>query len=152
MNNKIDTYIKSLLKVSKGDYEVSLYKQDQCIKIDLKPENLLLWKETYEKLNHDYNLLLSCESSDLALSSNSLTWVVGSAIRPTKTNTNKEALELLVKLGVTKVQSEIIQEYCKGLGDEICWAFYLDRHSVLTTSPLIDSQSIANLVRNQEKN
>ncbi len=144
--NPNSSYIRSLLDLSKGAHEFQAIKGDELIKIDLKPENLMLWNETCKQFNSSHNLLLSCESSTCDLESTSLTWVVGSAIRPVNLNSQLEAINLLLKLGATEIQSEIIQDVCSGLGLDMGWAFFLDRHELLTASPLLNIEDI-NYVR-----
>ena len=108
-------------------------------RIDLKPDNLRLWRETLDGRDHPINLLLACENSEGQLNETCLTWVVGSAIRSTQINNLSEATALLLAMGIQHDLAALAAEKCPGLGEQIPWAFYLDRHGHLTASPVLNA-------------
>ncbi len=108
-------------------------------RIDLKPDNLRLWRETLEGIEPPCNLLLACENSEGQLSETCLTWVVGSAIRSTQLQDLDQVLELLHSMGINKDVAALAAEKCPGLGAQTPWAFYLDRHGCLTAAPVLTS-------------
>ena len=64
------------------------------------------------------------------------TWVVGSAIR-TATASSPDAVGwLLSQLGVPTDLTEAAITRCPGLGDDLVWAFYLERHGWLIATPV----------------
>ena len=65
-----------------------------------------------------------------------LTWVVGSAIRGANANNALEAAKLLTKMGVIEEVAKAAVDYCPGLGEDLVWAFYLERHGWLTATPV----------------
>ncbi|WP_320675152.1 hypothetical protein [Prochlorococcus sp. MIT 1341] len=136
------TNIETVLKKSKGELEIQLQSNGKFFKIDLKPENLHLWRETFERYQNPYNLLLSCEDDSCDLGETHLTWVVGSAIRPFRSKNCQEAIELLKVIGVDYAVAELIKENCGGLGENESWSFFLDRHNILTASPILCTRDI----------
>ena len=108
------------------------------LRIDLKLDDLRLWRETLAAIvAKPCNLLLACEDSNGALQNTRLTWVVGSAIRPGYINNPREICALLESLGVTASLAAIVPQQCPGLGCDVTWAFYLERHGWLTASPVL---------------
>ena len=65
-----------------------------------------------------------------------LTWVVGAAIRPAVIENVSTAKKLLQSLGASLEQTSLVGEQCPGLGQELTWALYLDRHGWLSASPV----------------
>ena len=128
-----------LFKTNKKDNELIIFSNQEVFKIDLKPENLQLWEETYMQYSVKYNLLLACESDNIELPSTRLTWVVGSAIRGANVKNIGQAIELLLSLGASKNLAIAIESNCPGLGSKQPWAFYLERHGWLTASPVMNS-------------
>ncbi len=130
--------IKALLKTAENNPEQKIHSLHGIFKIDLKLENIRLWKETLNRYSEPYNLLLACEKEDCEFKDTNLTWVVGAAIRPFLSKSPIEAIKMLQLLGVKSGLTQIASEHCPGLGTEITWAFYLDRHGWLSASPAID--------------
>ena len=107
-----------------------------CFRINLRDDNIKLWQETLEQQNATANLLLACENNAGELAETRLTWVVGSAIRSTQVETSAEAAALLQSMGVSAALSNAAVEHCPGLGDDLIWAFYLERHGWLIATPV----------------
>ena len=62
--------------------------------------------------------------------------MVGSAIR-TATASSPDAVGwLLTQLGVPTALTEAAISRCPGLGDDLVWAFYLERHGWLIATPV----------------
>ncbi len=118
--------------------ELIFDSENSKFKIDLNKENLELWYETYSKFNQPCNLLLACENNKVELMSTKLTWVVGSAIRPANPQGALEVRNLLYSLGISEGLLETVQANCPGIGQDFIWAFYLERHGWLASSPILD--------------
>ena len=110
------------------------------MRLDLNPEDICHWEETIKSVSLKCNLLLACENDKCELEATRLTWVAGSTIRPFFANNQKAAQELLQSLGVNSAEAQLVKEHCPGLGREITWAFYLERHGWLSASPVIDNK------------
>ena len=82
---------------------------------------------------------MACENSQVALSSTKLTWIVGAAIRSTMIEKKSDIVHVLKSLDIPKDIAEGVSKHCPGLGTDITWAFYLERHGWLTASPIIDT-------------
>lgn len=142
MSLSTEARMNTLLRHEQDKYEIKTETLAGIFRIDLKPENLRLWKETLLKYSKPFNLLLACESKQGNLSETHLTWVVGSAIRATQISSPNQAVKLLESLGISKQLATLAKEQCPGLGEEFAWAFYLERHGWLTGSPILtDSQT-----------
>lgn len=115
------------------------------LRIDLDPGNLQLWHETFENIKEPANLLLACESQDEAIVNTKLTWVVGAAIRPALVSSAKEVIDLLQALGISQELAAKAAEHCPGLGQDLGWAFYIERHGLLSASPILNSRDIGDL-------
>jgi hypothetical protein len=70
-----------------------------------------------------------------------LTWVVGSAIRGTSIGSATEAQQLLKAMGLSNEVAQIAIEHCPGLGENLVWAFYLERQGGLIATPVSSFQS-----------
>ena len=67
-----------------GDQNEQLHSVgDQILRLNLKPEDLQLWQDTFAAMTEPGNVLLACESDACPLGATKLTWVVGAAIRST---------------------------------------------------------------------
>ena len=64
-----------------------------------------------------------------------LTWVVGSAIRTATASSPDAVALLLAQLGIP-MASEAAITRCPGLGADLVWAFYLERHGWLIATPV----------------
>ena len=106
------------------------------LRVDLKSDNIRLWKETLDRIQPAGNLLLACENSEGSLASTQLTWVVGAAIRSATVTGNLEAASVLTDLGVNALLTDAARRNCPGLGGRITWAFYLERHGWLKATPV----------------
>ena len=110
---------------------------DQILRLNLKPDDLQLWRDTFSAMAKPGNVLLACESDACPLEATRLTWVVGAAIRSTAVSSAAAAGQLLKRLGVSDPIAEAIPSHCPGVGNEIAWAFYLERHGWLTACPIL---------------
>ena len=116
--------------------ELDLQVGDGCFRINLRDENIELWQETFDQHTSPANLLLACEESSGDLKDTRLTWVVGSAIR-TATASNPDAVAVLLsQLGIPAELTEAAITRCPGLGQDLVWAFYLERHGWLIATPV----------------
>ena len=116
--------------------ELDLPVGDGCFRINLRDENIELWQETFDQHTSPANLLLACEESSGDLKDTQLTWVVGSAIR-TATASNPDAVAVLLsQLGIPAELTEAAITRCPGLGQDLVWAFYLERHGWLIATPV----------------
>ncbi|MGB1416684.1 MAG: hypothetical protein ACPHAS_06955 [Synechococcus sp.] len=116
--------------------ELNLAIGEECFRINLRDDNIKLWQETLEQQNATANLLLACENNGGELAETRLTWVVGSAIRSTQVPTSADAAALLQSMGVSAALGNAAVEHCPGLGDDLIWAFYLERHGWLIATPV----------------
>ena len=109
-----------------------------CFRINLRDENIELWRETLEQQHpiHSTQLLLACEESSGDLKNTRLTWVVGSAIRRASADSPTAAAQLLQQLGIPESLTQAAVDRCPGLGDDLVWAFYLERHGWLIATPV----------------
>lgn len=116
--------------------ELNVAIGEGCFRINLRDDNIKLWQETLEQQSGTANLLLACENNAGDLASTQLTWVVGSAIRSTQVQSSAEASTLLQSMGVSAALGDAAVEHCPGLGDDLIWAFYLERHGWLIATPV----------------
>ena len=116
--------------------ELDLPVGDGCFRINLRDENIELWRETFDQHTTPANLLLACEESSGDLKDTRLTWVVGSAIRTATASSPDSVGWLLTQLGVPTALTEAAISRCSGLGDDLVWAFYLERHGWLIATPV----------------
>jgi len=114
---------------------------DQILRLNLKPDDLQLWRDTFTAMAKPGNVLLACESDACPLEATRLTWVVGAAIRSAAVNSAADVGKLLKRLGVSDPIAEAIPCHCPGVGNEIAWAFYLERHGWLTACPILPVSS-----------
>ena len=136
MNALADPRIAALREQAGSRGELDLAVGEGCFRINLRDENIELWRETFKQHTTPANLLLACEKSSGDLKETRLTWVVGSAIR-TATASNPGAVAMLLsQLGVAEELTEAAVNRCPGLGKDLVWAFYLERHGWLIATPV----------------
>ena len=132
--------LQTLLAQAGPQRDLLLDSTAGMVRINLKPEDLTLWRETAAELHERGNLLLACESGTGELIDTRLSWVVGAAIRCTQIPSAAEAASLLEQMGCDPLQVAMLAERCPGLGSDHTWAIYLDRHGWLTASPVPQEQ------------
>lgn len=136
MNALADPRIAALQEQAGTNGELDLPVGEGCFRINLLDDNIALWQETFEQHTTPANLLLACEKSSGDLKDTRLTWVVGSAIR-TATASSPDAVALLLsQLGVAPELTDAAINRCPGLGNDLVWAFYLERHGWLIATPV----------------
>jgi len=128
--------IKNLIEEAGNEEELQYGTSEARLRIDLRIDDIGLWKSHHDKHPGNNNLLLACESNSGKLSETKLTWVVGAAIRSTLVEGTSEAKDLLKKLGVSKELVDLASEHCPGLGGTALWAFHFERHGWLTATPV----------------
>ena len=144
MQNTTKQTLSNLLKNSSEEKEVHFNIGDEVLRLNLKPDDITLWRDTLKNISNPGNILLACESDQVDISTTKLTWIVGAAIRSTKIEKTSEIVDLLKSLEIPNDIAEAAGKYCPGLGSEITWAFYLERHGWLTASPIIDVKQLGN--------
>ncbi|MFL0736397.1 MAG: hypothetical protein AB8B39_04955, partial [Prochlorococcus sp.] len=107
MSLSTEARMHTLLQHEHGNYELKIETAAGIFRIDLKPEDLRLWKETLLSYSKPCNLLLACESNQGELSETQLTWVVGSAIRATQISSPNQLVKLLEVLGIKTELAEL---------------------------------------------
>ena len=117
MQNTTKQTLSNLLENSSEEKEVHFNIGDEILRLNLKPDDITTTK---------------------------LTWIVGAAIRSAKIEKTSEIVDLLKSLDIPNDIAEAACKYCPGLGAEITWAFYLERHGWLTASPIIDVKQLGN--------
>ena len=143
MQNTAERKLKDLLRNNAKEEEVHFNIGEEVLRLNLKTDDMMLWSETLKNIDKPVNILLACESNQNELNSTKLTWVVGAAIRSTKLNSKIEIIDLLKGLAIPNDLAEAVFTHCPGLGTEITWAFYLERHGWLTASPVIDIKQLS---------
>ena len=143
MNGEADSAIRALIQKIQPENECQHSIGDGVLRINLKADDLKLWRDTLLGLKEPGNVLLACESNSDALEATSLTWVVGAAIRSASIDSSQGIVPLLSELGVSLDLAQALTDHCPGLGADITWAFYLERHGWLTASPIVDEQLLA---------
>ena len=106
------------------------------LRIDLRSDDITLWRSHFLTHSSEANLLFACEDGGGELKQTRLTWVVGSAIRTAFVSGKKEAKTLLEAIGVVAELASLACDRCYGLGASTIWAFYLDRKDELSATPL----------------
>ena len=136
MSSLSDPRIEALQRKADASGELNFSIGAGCFRINLRDENIELWQETFDQHTSPANLLLACEESSGDLKDTRLTWVVGSAIR-TATASNPDAVAVLLsQLGIPAELTEAAITRCPGLGQDLVWAFYLERHGWLIATPV----------------
>ena len=136
-----DPRIEALQEHADASGELSFPAGPDCFRINLRDENIQLWQETFEQIISPANLLLACADNEGELVETKLTWVVGSAIRGTSIGSATEVLQLLKAMGLSNEVAQIAIEHCPGLGENLVWAFYLERQGGLIATPVSSFQS-----------
>ena len=95
MQNGAERKLSNLLKNSSVEKEVLFNVGNEILRLNLKPDDIRLWKETLNNIPDPANILLACESDQVELKTTKLTWIVGAAIRSTKVETTSEIIKLL---------------------------------------------------------
>ena len=133
-----DPRIEALRDQAGASCELDLPIGEGCFRINLRDENIELWQETLEQQNATptTQLLLACEESSGELKDTRLTWVVGSAIRRASAESPTAVALLLQELGVPELVTQAAVDRCPGLGEDLVWAFYLERHGWLIATPV----------------
>ena len=139
MQDTAKQILSNLLKNSSDQKEVHFNIGGGILRLNLKTEDIILWEETLKNISDPGNILLACESSQVELTETKLTWIVGAAIRSTKIEKTSDIVNVLESLEIPKDIAEGVSKHCPGLGAEITWAFYLERHGWLTASPIINT-------------
>jgi len=128
--------IKDLIKQAGEEQEIQYGTSEARLRIDLRIDDIGLWKSHHDKHRGNKNLLLACESNSGELSDTNLTWVVGAAIRSAVVEGASGARDLLKNLGVSEELVDLAAEHCPDLGGTAVWAFHLERHGWLTATPV----------------
>ena len=136
MNALTHPRIESLKKKAGEGGKLNHPVGEGYLQINLLDENIVLWQETFEKNDYRHNILLACDKNSGDLSTAKLTWVVGSAIRGTTVKNAGEVEKLLTQMGIVNDLAQAAIEHCPGLGEDLIWAFYLERHGWLTATPV----------------
>ena len=144
MQNTAQQTLSTLLRDSSEEKEVHFNIGNGIFRLNLKPDDIKLWGETLKNISNPGNVLLACESNQVELSETKLTWIVGAAIRSTKIDKTIDIVNLLESLDIPNEIAEAASKHCPGLGSEITWAFYLERHGWLTASPIMDANKQEN--------
>ena len=139
MSALMDPRIEALQKQAGPNGELDFVVGEGCFRINLRDDNIALWQETFEPSNRVANLLLACDKNTGELNTAQLTWVVGSAIRSTTVPDAQAVAALLQQMGVSQVLTQAAIEHCPGLGENLVWAFYLERHGWLIATPVSQS-------------
>ena len=141
MNALTHPGIESLQKKAGENGKLNHPVGEGYFQINLLDENIILWQQTLEQNSSRHNLLLACDKNKGDLSTTKITWVVGSAIRGTTVNDAGDVKKLLTQMGVVNDLAQAAIEHCPGLGEDLIWAFYLERHGWLTATPVARTQS-----------
>ena len=141
MNALTHPSIESLQKKAGENGKLNHPVGEGYFQINLLDENIILWQQTFEQNSSRHNLLLACDKNSGDLNTAKITWVVGSAIRGTTVNDAAEVEKLLTQMGVVNDLARAAIEHCPGLGKDLIWAFYLERHGWLTATPVARIQS-----------
>ena len=136
MSPLADPRIAALQEQAGSRGELDLPVGEGCFRINLLDENIELWRETFDQHTTPANLLLACEKSSGDLKDTRLTWVVGSAIRTATASSPDDVARLLSQLGISPELTEAAIDRCPGLGKDLVWAFYLERHGWLIATPV----------------
>ena len=142
MNGSPESTIRALMTELQPEMESLHSVGNGVLRINLKPDDLSLWQDTYKTVPQPCNILLACEASSSDLETTQLTWVVGAAIQSTFLNSTDAIVALLKQLGVSDGLADSVPAHCPGLAISIPWAFYLERHGWLTACPIVASEQI----------
>ena len=146
MSGSQQANLTSLIEGLGAEQEQIHSVEDQILRLNLKPDDLQLWQDTFAAMTNPGNVLLACESDACPLEATRLTWVVGAAIRSAAVSSASDVGTLLKRLGVSEAIADAIPCHCPGVGVEIAWAFYLERHGWLTACPILPLASANSVV------
>ena len=135
MSALTDPRIEALQRQAGANGELDFAVGEGCFRINLRDENIALWQETFEQTNTPANLLLACDKNTGALNTTKLTWVVGSAIRAARSRMLNRWRRCLDRWA-SKALAQAAADRCPGLGQNLVWAFYLERHGWLIATPV----------------
>lgn len=136
MKPKEVSSIKALIQQAGNEQEIRYGTKEACLRIDLRDDDIELWRSQRNDQPANFNLLLACENNIGVLSETKLTWVVGAAIRSALVAGSDQAKDLLKDLGVSEELVDLAHKNCPGLGETAIWAFHLERHGWLTATPI----------------
>ncbi|MEB3241895.1 MAG: hypothetical protein VKJ31_07635 [Synechococcus sp.] len=142
MRNATAEALKQLMDTAGSQRELVLDSGNGKVRLDFKAENLELWRDTLQSVELAGNLLVACESNSGPLNSTRLSWIVGAAIRTSKIESASAASTLLQQLGASNAQADLVALQCPGLGEDLTWAFYLDRHGWLSGAPVTNQDEL----------
>jgi cysteine sulfinate desulfinase/cysteine desulfurase-like protein len=128
--------IEKLIKQSGENGEIIVRSGDNNLRIDVRSDDISLWRSHFLNHSSEDNLLIACEDRDGELMHTRLTWVVGSSIRSAFVSGKEEAQELLEAIGVVSDLARLACNSCYGLGESTIWAIYFDRNKTLSATPL----------------
>jgi len=128
--------ITHLIKQAGEGAEIIYKTGDMYLRIDLRGDDISLWRSSYMSHSSNANLLVACQDGDGDLMQTQLSWVVGSSVRTALVSGKKEAKALLEAIGVAHELASLACDRCYGLGLSTIWAFYLDRTDTLSATPL----------------
>jgi len=128
--------ITHLIKQAGEGAEIIYKTGDMYLRIDLRCDDISLWRSHFMAHYTNANLLVACQDSDGDLMQTQLTWVVGSSIRTALVSGKKEAQALLEAIGIVAELASLACDRCYGLGESTIWALYLDRKDRLSATPL----------------
>lgn len=136
MSQEGDLSVKSLIKKAGAEQEIQYGTEKDRLRINLRNDDIELWRQHHTSNPGRTTLLLACEDSKGNISETKLTWVVGAAIRSEITKTKEEAKEILRSVGIAEKLIDLVTQHCPGLGNSVVWAFHLERHGWLTATPV----------------
>ena len=136
MTFKQPEQIERLIKEAGENRELVYKSGDKSLRVDLRDDDISLWRSHFLSHSTIANLLFACENSKGELMHTRLTWVVGASIRSALVRGKKEAKELLEAIGVEAELASLACDSCYGIGESTIWAFYFDRNQTLSTTPL----------------
>jgi len=128
--------IERLIKQTGENTEIAYKSGDESLRIDLRDDDISLWRSHFLSHSSNANLLVACEDSEGELTQTRLTWVVGASIRPAFVTGKKKAKALLEAIGVGAELASLACDSCYGIGESTIWAFYFDRNKTLSATPL----------------
>ena len=107
--------LQTLLAQAGPQHDLLMDSTAGMVRINLKPEDLRLWRETAAEHQEGGNLLLACESGAGDLSDTRLSWVVGAAIRCTQIPSTAEPPPCSNRWGVTHSRLQCLLNSAQGL-------------------------------------
>ena len=68
MQSSAEETLSDLLDNSSDENEIHINVGEKVLRLNLKPEDIMLWKDTLNKISNPGNVLLACESNQKELS------------------------------------------------------------------------------------